>query len=89
MDRRLNYRIAIEEKASKEAQGIPAKHRTAIDKRILALASNPRPHGAKKLTEKEGCRLRVGNYRILYTIDDEMKAVVIYRIRAKGKRTYK
>jgi mRNA interferase RelE/StbE len=50
---------------------------------------NPRPHGSKKLTEKEGYRIRAGDYRILYTIDDETKTVVIYRIKIKGKATYK
>jgi mRNA interferase RelE/StbE len=85
----LTYRIVIERKAQKEAQTIPVKYRSAIDKEILSLALNPRPHGSKKLTEKEGYRIRAGDYRILYTIDDETKTVVIYRIKIKGKATYK
>ena len=85
----MTYRIVIERKAQEEAHTIPAKYRSAIDKEILSLALNPRPHGSKKLTEKEGYRIRVGNYRILYTIDDKVKAVVIYRIKIKGKSIYK
>ena len=85
----MTYRIIVERKAQKEAQTIPAKNRSAIDKEILSLAFNPRPYGSKKLTEKEGYRIRTGNYRILYTIDDETKTVVIYRIKIKGKTTYK
>ncbi len=85
----MTYKIIIESKAEKEAEKIPTEYRPAIDKTILSLASNPRPHGSKKLTEKEGYRIRVGNYRILYTIDDKVKAVVIYRIKIKGKSTYK
>jgi len=43
----------------------------------------------KKVTHKEGYRIRVGNYRILYTVDDETRTVVIYRIKIKGKNTYR
>lgn len=69
----MTYQIIIERKAQKEAEKIPTNYRSAIDKAITSLASNPRPHGSKKLTEKEGYRIRVGNYRILYTIDDGAK----------------
>jgi mRNA interferase RelE/StbE len=85
----LSYKIIIEKKACKEAEKIPAKYRTSVDKAILSLTANPRPYGSKKLTEKEGYRIRVGDYRILYTIDDETKVVVVYRIKIKGKSTYR
>jgi len=85
----LIYKIVIEKKARKEADDIPEKYRASIDSGILSLAANPRPHAAKKLTEKEGYRIRSGNYRILYTIDDKAKIVVVYRIKIKGKSTYK
>jgi len=85
----LNYKIVIERKAEKEAEKIPIKYRLAIDKAILSLGSNPRPYGSKKLTGKEGYRIRVGNYRVLYTIDDTGKMVVIYRIKIKGTTTYR
>lgn len=85
----MNYKIVIERKAEKEAGKISIKYRPAIDRAILSLVSNPRPHGSKKLTEKEGYRIRVGNYRILYTIDVVAKTVVIYRIKIKGESTYK
>jgi mRNA interferase RelE/StbE len=65
----LTYKVVIERKAEKEAERIPNKYRSVIDKAILSLSSNPRPYGSKKLTEKEGYRIRAGNYRILYTID--------------------
>lgn len=83
------YKIIIERKAQKEAEKIPQKYRSFIDKEIIALSSNPRPCNSKKLTQKEGYRVRTGNYRILYTIDDKGKTVVVYRIKIKGKSTYK
>lgn len=85
----MNYSILIEKKAEKEASNIPRHFKMDIDKAILALAQNPRPHGCKKLTDKEGYRIRVGNYRILYTIDDKTKIVVIYRIKIRSEATYK
>lgn len=81
----LSYKIIIERKAEKEATGIPTSFRESIDKTILALSKNPRPHGCKKLTNKEGYRVRIGDYRILYTIDDKARAIVIYRIKIRGK----
>lgn len=85
----MTYKIVIERKAEKEAEKIPVKYRSSIDRAILSLSTNPRPQGSRKLTAKEGYRIRSGNYRILYSIDDETKTVVIYRIKIKGKATYK
>ncbi|MEW6068087.1 MAG: type II toxin-antitoxin system RelE/ParE family toxin [Nitrospirota bacterium] len=85
----MTYKVVIERKAQKEAQKIPPKFRSLIDETIISLSSNPRPTGSKKLTEKEGYRVRIGNYRILYTVDDKAKVIVIYRIKIKGKSTYK
>ncbi len=85
----MTYKVVIARKAQKEAERIPIKYRSLIDKAILSLSPNPRPRNSKKLTEKEGYRIRAGNYRILYTIDDEAKTVVVYRIKIKGKSTYK
>lgn len=71
MAQELTYRVIIEKKAQKEADKIPIQFRNAIDKAIIKLTSNPRPYNSKKLTEKEGYRIRIGDYRILYTIDDK------------------
>ena len=75
------YKIFIERKAEKETENIPPPQRLRIDKVILSLSSNPRPHNCKKLTHKEGYRIRVGNYRVLYMVDDKAKTVVIYRVK--------
>jgi len=47
---------------------------------MLSLADNPRPQGVVKLSGREGWRIRVGDYRVIYTIDDAHKEVVIYAI---------
>ena len=84
----MTYKIVKERKAQKETEKNPVKYRSQIDEIIISLSSNPRPFGSKKLTEKEGYRIRVGNYRILYAVDDKAKVIVIYRKKIKGKSTY-
>lgn len=53
-----------------------------MDARLQALSDTPLPRGALKLKGKEveGWRIRVGDYRILYTVDDDKKTVNVYRI---------
>ena len=85
----MSYRIIIERCAQKESAKVPRNHRAAIDKVILYLSSNPRPRNVIKLTDREGYRIRIGDYRVLYTIDDNAKVVVIYRIKIRGGSTYK
>ena len=85
----MTYQIIVERKVEKEVRRIPHQNRQRIDEAILSLGSNPRPHGCKKLTEKEGYRIRVSDYRILYTIDDKNRIVVIYRIKIRSEKTYK
>lgn len=52
-----------------------------VAERIEDLAANPRLHGAEKLSGAEGYRLRVGDYRVLYTINDAAQVVTIYRVK--------
>ncbi|MEE9613889.1 MAG: type II toxin-antitoxin system RelE/ParE family toxin [Thermodesulfobacteriota bacterium] len=85
----MKYRVVVEKRVGKEALKIPSRHRASIDKAVLSLASDPRPRNCKKLTDREGYRVRVGDYRILYVVDDEARTVVIYRIKRRGERTYK
>jgi mRNA interferase RelE/StbE len=76
------YTIIIENKAQKEFLKLNPPLDGAVKSSIDKLAKNPRPHGVKKLTgTKDGYRIRVADYRILYTIDDKCNIVTIYRIR--------
>jgi mRNA interferase RelE/StbE len=75
------YRVAFKSSAEKEFFRLPDEISARILSRIKALAADPRPHGTKKLrggtTE---WRIRVGDYRVIYTIDDEVKHVKVTRI---------
>jgi mRNA interferase RelE/StbE len=68
--------------AEKELKGLSAQLNARIVPRLENLADNPRPPGCKKLQggDKEW-RIRVGSYRVVYTIDDEESLVEVTRIR--------
>jgi len=78
----MSYSIVISKQALKELAKLPLKINRHISSAIDALGENPRPAGCKKLKgEKEYIwRIRVGDYRILYSIDDEISIVEIRKI---------
>ena len=78
----MAYTVIIENKAQKEFRKISPPFDAPVRNAVGALELNPRPHGVKKLSGTyDGYRVRVGDYRILFTIDDHRKAVTVYRIR--------
>lgn len=74
------YRIEIETRAKGELFDLPKEIVRRIAAAFADLENNPRPPGAKKLTAQEGYRIRIGDYRILYSIDDKEHCLKIYRI---------
>jgi mRNA interferase RelE/StbE len=76
------YRITFKKSARKELEALPALIIKSIAKAIDKLSDNPRPPGSKKLidSKEDLWRIRVGNYRILYVIEDKIKIVDIRRI---------
>ena len=67
--------------AQKDLDGLEVRIFRQIIKKIRALTVEPRPLGCLKLTAEEGYRIRVGDYRVIYRIDDETKRIFIYRIK--------
>jgi len=67
--------------AQKDLDNFRGKIFQQIKQEILSLSKNPRPSGCLKLTAEDGYRLRSGNYRILYRVDDKEKIVYLYRIK--------
>ena len=74
------YRLEVSHTAHRQIRKLPAETQERVNQAIARLAENPRPPGAKKLTAREGHRVRVGDYRILYHVDDAAKVVVVYRV---------
>jgi len=84
----MRYRLKIISKAEKDLDAIADRDFEAIKKKVSSLSANPRPFGCQKLTNEEGYRIRSGNFRILYRIDDPAKEVIIYRIKHR-KEAYR
>jgi len=82
------YRLVIENRAAKEVDALQEEMLERVVKAISFLKQNPRPHGVKKLFMDDGWRIRVGDYRILYTIDDKQKVVTVYRVKHR-KEAYR
>jgi mRNA interferase RelE/StbE len=76
----MAYRVLIKRSAERELAALPAQTKERIDQRLLKLESDPRPRGVKKLQGQESYRLRVGDYRVLYTVDDQVCQVMVYAV---------
>jgi mRNA interferase RelE/StbE len=75
------YKIYLLPPAQKDFDNYSGKIFRQIEARIRSLEKDPRPPGSIKLTAEEGYRLRSGQYRIIYRIDEGEKRVYIYRIK--------
>jgi mRNA interferase RelE/StbE len=73
----VSWQIEIARDARKELERLPTQIQTRISKAILALEENPFPHGCKKLKNRDGFRIRVGDYRVLYFVDTKAKQIVV------------
>jgi mRNA interferase RelE/StbE len=76
------YKIVLKKSAQKELSKLPVSIVNKVATVIDDLASNPRPYGAKKLEVQkiELWRVRVGDYRIVYSIEDVVKVIEIQKI---------
>lgn len=77
-----SYKVLIKTSAGKELVAVDSKSdRQKPVGRIQGLASNPRPHGSEKLAGyADRYRMRQGNYRIVYLIDDEARFVTVFKV---------
>ena len=74
------YEIRIKRSAEKDLNDLPRSAFERISEAILSLAVEPRPHDIQKLRGLDAYRIRVGDYRVLFTIDDETRVVEIVAI---------
>ena len=76
----MSYRVSIVKSAEKEFLRLPGGIRTRTRSRTLALELDPRPVGCKKLSGTDHHRIRIGDYRVVYNIDDTHKHITILSI---------
>ncbi len=74
------YRLLIKQSAAKELEAVPQRDRQRVVERIRGLADEPRPLGCQKLSGEEKYRLRQGDYRVVYLIDDGEQVVVVFKV---------
>ena len=79
----MKYTILIERYAQKQLMKLSKEEIPSLKEAIASLADNPRPFGCKKLKGEPAWRIRVGNYRVIYEIDDDL---VIVTVVAAGHR---
>ena len=76
----MAYQLTIKKKAIQALEKINDPDYSKIKSAIYSLADDPRPHGYKKLKGRDGYRIRVGNYRVIYEIVDDLLIVEVINI---------
>lgn len=85
----MTYRVELTPRARRDLRRLPHQVRSRLQPHVDALGQNPRPRGNVKLAGEEDIyRIRVGEYRILYQIQDEVLLVIVVKI-AHRREAYK
>jgi mRNA interferase RelE/StbE len=80
------YAVVVNRSARKEIRSLDAAMRLRVIRELRALSTNPRPPGCRKLSgARDRWRVRVGDYRIIYTIDDAGRLVEIAAVSHRSK----
>lgn len=81
----MTYTVRVERQAQKVIAKLPQQMQRRILSAIDALAAEPRPVGSKKLVGQETWRIRVSDYRVVYTIKDAELLVVVVKVGHRSK----
>ncbi len=84
---KADYKIEIKKSAAKEIKSLSDKYLRKVLNKISYLSKTPRPKNCKKLTGKNEYRVRVGVYRIVYTVEDEKLIIIVVKV-AHRKNVY-
>ena len=83
------YRVELAPAAQRQLRRLPPGVAARLRGPILALAIDPRPHGIATLAGTDFWRLRVGDLRVIYLIDDVARLVVILKVARRSESTYR
>ncbi len=75
-----SYSVYTTSRADRQLERLDSEVRDRILAVILALGDDPHPVGSTKLKGRDGYRIRVGDYRALYLVDEENREVTVYRV---------
>ena len=84
----LVYEVLLRRRAEKQLDRVSYVDHPRIVKAMLALGDDPRPRGCRKLFD-DIYRIRVGEYRVIYKIDDEAEEVVVGKVARRREDTYR
>jgi mRNA interferase RelE/StbE len=79
-----SYKVLIKPSAVKELEAMPLKARRKLVTKIQGLSAEPRPPGSEKLSGQERYRIRQGDYRAIYSIDDREPRVLVVKVGHRG-----
>jgi mRNA interferase RelE/StbE len=80
------YSVTLKHSAQKDVRALDAAIRVRVIRALREMANEPRPAGCRKLIDSENRRrVRVGNYRIIYTVDDAARAVDVVAVLHRSK----
>lgn len=85
----MTYDVFIRKQAQNDLNKLSATNFNAIKNVISELEEEPRPRGVKKLATSNLWRIRIGEFRVVYSIDDAAKTVIVVRVAKRNKQTYK
>ena len=85
----MSYEVQLRNSAQEQLNDVKGKDYRRIAEIISSLDENPRPSKVKKLAESGLWRVRVGRYRIIYSIDDKIKVVIVVRVAKRSEDMYK
>lgn len=83
------YRVDLAPAAQRQLRRLPPGEAARLRGPILSLALEPRPPGSLKLAGSDFYRLRVGDARVVYAIDDSTRVVVVLRVARRAEATYR
>lgn len=83
------YRVELAPAAQRQLRKLPPGVAAGLRGPILALALEPRPPGATKLEGSDFWRIRIGDIRVIYAIDDADAIVIVLRVARRSESTYR
>jgi mRNA interferase RelE/StbE len=83
------YRVQILPMAQRQLRALPPSAGARVRSRILALESIPRPPDARKVVGHDLWRIRVGDLRVIFVIDDSARTVLITKVARRSESTYR
>jgi mRNA interferase RelE/StbE len=76
----MAYSVGVERRAQKQIARLSTEMQDRVEAALQTLTEEPRPPGCRRLTNRGGWRIREGNYRIVYEIDDDQREITVLRV---------